>query len=109
MGHAHPVNLYQDILGQIRFDVNILCPGRGIGIMIFGKMRSNKTLRLVSFNLGIELGQLSFMAGVLLVAAAVRRLPGLPSSWLNTVRPLAAYGIGSIAALWFYQRLLQIS
>jgi hydrogenase/urease accessory protein HupE len=57
---------------------------------------------LFSFNLGIEIGQLLFIG----VAAIVRRLyavrPPLPARYVAGV---PAYLIGSLAALWIFERL----
>ncbi len=61
---------------------------------------------LLSFNLGIEFGQLAFMAAVLVLGAAVKRLPAPPGHWRPALRLLPPYTIGSLAAFWFYQRLL---
>jgi len=58
-------------------------------------------LTLLSFNLGIEVGQLVFIAAVLGVYAAVRYLPVVR---LPHGRTMAAYFIGSLAALWFIER-----
>jgi hydrogenase/urease accessory protein HupE len=54
-----------------------------------------------SFNVGIELGQLAFVAAVLLVAAALRRVP---VAWPRWAQAVPAYGIGAMAAFWFLQR-----
>jgi hydrogenase/urease accessory protein HupE len=59
-------------------------------------------LALGSFNLGIELGQLAFIAAILLLAVLGRRLMAPTPLW---ARGLAAYGIGSLAAFWCLQRL----
>ncbi|MBI3785950.1 MAG: HupE/UreJ family protein [Deltaproteobacteria bacterium] len=61
-------------------------------------------LALVSFNLGVEIGQLCFVAAALLPVLAWRRL--------STKRPalalLPAYAIGSVAVVWVLQRLAVI-
>lgn len=59
-------------------------------------------LALLSFNVGIELGQLAFVAAVVLLAAASRRLP---LAWPRWSQALPAYGIGALAAFWFLQRI----
>jgi hypothetical protein len=46
-------------------------------------------LALFSFNVGIELGQLAFVAAVLLVAAALRKVP---VAWPRWVQAVPAYG-----------------
>jgi hydrogenase/urease accessory protein HupE len=58
-------------------------------------------LALFSFNVGIEAGQLAFVAAVLLAAAALRRAPVAWPRWAHAV---PAYGIGAMAAFWFLQR-----
>jgi hydrogenase/urease accessory protein HupE len=62
-------------------------------------------LALFSFNLGIELGQLAFVAAVLLVAAALRRLPVTWPRWAKAAVP---YGIGTMATFWFLQRAVSL-
>lgn len=58
-------------------------------------------LALLSFNLGIELGQLAFVASVLLVRPLLRPLARRGPGWLARV---PAYGIGSLAAYWCFER-----
>jgi hypothetical protein len=58
-------------------------------------------LALFSFNVGIELGQLAFVSAVLLVGAALGKLP---VAWPRWAKPALAYGIGTIATFWFLQR-----
>lgn len=60
-------------------------------------------LALFCFNVGIELGQLAFVATALVVHRAARAL-GLPAPpWGRT---LTIYTIGSLAALWMIERAL---
>lgn len=59
-------------------------------------------LALFSFNVGIELGQLAFVAVVLVAWAALRRVP---VRWPRWVTYSPAYLIGSLAAFWFFERL----
>jgi hydrogenase/urease accessory protein HupE len=59
-------------------------------------------LALLTFNLGVELGQLLFVGAVLAAAALLSRLPvRAPSGW----RSAAAYGIGAVASYWLLERL----
>ncbi len=60
-------------------------------------------LALFAFNLGIELGQLAFVAVVLLIGAALR---ALPVPWPRWSAAVPAYGIGSAAVYWFFERIL---
>lgn len=62
-------------------------------------------LALFSFNAGIELGQLAFVGFVLLVAAALRRVP---VAWPRWARAVPAYGIGALAVFWFLQRAVSL-
>ena len=60
-------------------------------------------LALLFFNLGVEAGQLAFVAGVLLVAAIARRLLRDVPEWLPTA---SAYAIGIPASFWTIQRVI---
>lgn len=60
-------------------------------------------LALLSFNLGIELGQLVFVVSALLVLAALR--PRLGRLWLERV---PAYAIGGLAAFWCLDRATRV-
>lgn len=59
-------------------------------------------LALFAFNVGIELGQLVFVVGVLVVWVLARRVP---LQWPAWAQRLPAYGIGPLAAYWFFERL----
>jgi hydrogenase/urease accessory protein HupE len=59
-------------------------------------------LALVSFNVGVEIGQLTFVAVVLLLWRALRRLS---LEWPAPARLLPAYLVGSLGAFWVLQRL----
>ena len=55
------------------------------------------------FNVGVEIGQLMFVAAVLSVGALVGRFVARSMEW---AMPLGAYAIGSVAALWTIERVL---
>jgi hypothetical protein len=58
-------------------------------------------LALLFFNLGVEIGQLVFIAAILAVAAAARRIFAFPRQ-----APIAAaYAIGTVASFWGFERL----
>lgn len=59
-------------------------------------------LALFAFNVGIEAGQVAFVALVLAAGALWRRVP---VRWPAAVARIPAYAIGSLAAFWFYERL----
>lgn len=58
-------------------------------------------LALLLFNLGVELGQLLFIAAVAVVA---RLLLVVDAKWPLWTKALPAYGIGSIAVFWVIER-----
>jgi hydrogenase/urease accessory protein HupE len=59
-------------------------------------------LALLFFNVGVELGQLAFIAVVLGGMAAMRRLPIIVPAWSWRVTP---YAVGSAAMFWVIQRI----
>jgi hydrogenase/urease accessory protein HupE len=59
-------------------------------------------LALLFFNIGVELGQLTFIAAVLGVVAGARRFPVRVPGWSWRVTP---YAIGSVAMFWVIQRV----
>jgi hydrogenase/urease accessory protein HupE len=61
-------------------------------------------LALFAFNLGVELGQLAFVAAVLAGIALARRT-GLLAGLERHALPLAARAIGVLAAFWLFERL----
>lgn len=60
-------------------------------------------LALLLFNLGVEAGQLLFVAALLVLAALWRKLP-LPASTAPLALRLAPYGIGCYAGMLFVER-----
>ncbi|MDX1562997.1 MAG: HupE/UreJ family protein [Gammaproteobacteria bacterium] len=60
-------------------------------------------LALLFFNIGVELGQLAFVAAVLAAGFALRGLKLTLPAWSPR---LAAYVIGSVAAFWVFERTL---
>jgi hypothetical protein len=59
-------------------------------------------MALLFFNVGVETGQLLFIAAVIALAALVRRISGPLPRWTELVPP---YAIGSIAMFWVVQRV----
>jgi hypothetical protein len=59
-------------------------------------------LALLFFNVGVEVGQLCFIAAVLALGAVARRL-AIP--WPSWAWRLAPYAIGTLAAYWTIQRV----
>lgn len=66
-----------------------------------GLPRRDIPLALLFFNVGVEIGQLAFIAAILAITYSARLIfdVGRP------VRIAAAYGIGTIAAFWAVERL----
>ena len=67
-----------------------------------GLPQNEVPLALLMFNVGVELGQLLFIAAVLALLAVVRKVR---IEWPAWAHQLPAYGIGSIAAFWFIERV----
>lgn len=69
-----------------------------------GLPQNDLVASLLLFNLGVEAGQLTFVAVVLPLTWAARRLPP-HSSWLRWVPP---YATGAMATFWFVERCLEM-
>ena len=61
-------------------------------------------LALFTFNVGVEIGQLTFIAAVLTALAVARRFP-IPARVSLQAQPVATYAIGTLAAFWFVERV----
>jgi hydrogenase/urease accessory protein HupE len=59
-------------------------------------------LALFSFNVGVELGQLGFIAVVLAIGWLWRRIVGGAPGWTNRA---ASYAIGATASVWMFERI----
>lgn len=59
-------------------------------------------LALLFFNVGVEAGQLLFVAAALATFALARRVPVVPPRWAALVPP---YAIGGVATFWVIQRV----
>jgi hydrogenase/urease accessory protein HupE len=69
-----------------------------------GLPQGDVPLALLSFNVGVELGQLAFVAAVLALWAVLKRFP-LPRVATQYALPIGYYAIGTLAAFWFFDRL----
>ena len=67
-----------------------------------GLPQNEIALALLMFNVGVELGQLLFIAAILVLLMALRKVR---REWPAWVYQVPAYGIGSIAAFWFIDRV----
>jgi hydrogenase/urease accessory protein HupE len=66
-----------------------------------GLPQTDIPLALLFFNVGVEVGQLMFVAGVLVVIWMIKKMKFRLPVW---VEQAPAYTIGSMAAFWFIQR-----
>jgi hydrogenase/urease accessory protein HupE len=69
-----------------------------------GLPRGDVPLALFAFNVGVEVGQLAFIAVVLGLFALAKRIR-LAASLERYARPAAPYAIGILASFWFFERL----
>ena len=67
-----------------------------------GLPRQDVPIALLSFNIGVELGQLGFVA---LVLAMQRLLRLIKVRWPRWVQMVPGYAVGTMGAFWFIQRV----
>ena len=67
-----------------------------------GLPRTDLSLALLSFNVGVEMGQLSLVALVLLLERSFRILE---IRWPRWAEALPGYTVGSLGAYWTIQRV----
>ena len=67
-----------------------------------GLPQSSIPLALFTFNVGVEIGQLLFIAAIMVVYAIGKRLQPTPPEWAWRV---PSYAIGGIAAFWVIERV----
>jgi hydrogenase/urease accessory protein HupE len=77
--------------------------GFASGLSQMGLPQSEIPLALFSFNAGVELGQLGFVAMVLLLNGSLRVLE---VRWPRAVEFLPAYAVGGLGAYWTIDRLI---
>jgi hydrogenase/urease accessory protein HupE len=79
--------------------------GFASGLSTVGMPRTEIPLALLSFNIGVELGQLAF---VILMLLAYRALRVLEFRWPRWVDFAPGYAIGSLGAYWTIQRAVMM-
>jgi len=79
--------------------------GFASGMNTVGIPRGEIPVALLCFNLGVEAGQLGFVAVILLLARAFR---AIPVRWPRVVELVPAYTVGSMGAFWAIQRTAMI-
>jgi len=77
--------------------------GFASGLAAIGLPQADIPLALLMFNVGVEIGQLAFVALILLL---VRAFMALQVHWPRPVALLPAYVVGSLGAFWTIQRLM---
>jgi len=70
----------------------------------FGLPPSQKVAALVSFNIGVELGQITIVAAVLPVLFLARH--GL--TYRRVLMPCGSIAISAIALVWFFERATEV-
>lgn len=68
-----------------------------------GLPRNNVPLALLFFNVGVELGQIAFVAALIAIAALARRWS--QPTQLNRARLVSSYAIGGLASYWLFDRI----
>jgi hypothetical protein len=68
-----------------------------------GLPENNLLVALLTFNVGVEIGQLLTLGGAYLLWRACSRLPALAQA-----RTALLYGIGSVAAYWSWLRVVTL-
>ncbi len=77
--------------------------GFATGLTTIGLPRAELVLGLLWFNVGVELGQLAFVAFVLALARSFR---ALELSWPAWIARLPGYAVGACGAYWTIQRTM---
>ena len=68
-----------------------------------GLPQGDVPLALLTFNLGVEIGQLVIVAVALATLYGLRQIRG---QWVHPVKTAMAYGIGIISTYWFIERMV---
>jgi hydrogenase/urease accessory protein HupE len=71
-----------------------------------GLPQTETTAALLFFNLGIELGQVAFVLGIIMLSWVLRFVPNAPSH--DQIALPAAYVVGIIASYWVFERAMTI-
>lgn len=78
--------------------------GFASALIEIGLPQHDVPLALFAFNVGVEVGQLAFIAALLGLIRLARQpaVPAISEVWLRTA---TSYAIGSLAAFWLLERL----
>jgi hydrogenase/urease accessory protein HupE len=77
--------------------------GFASGLTTMGLPRAEIPLALLLFNVGVEIGQIFFVAAIVLLERAFRTLE---IRWPRLVEALPGYAVGSLGAYWTIQRTI---
>ena len=77
--------------------------GFASGLAAIGLPRNDIPLALLMFNVGVEIGQLTFVALILLVHRAFNVIE---MRWPRAIELAPAYAVGSLGAFWTIQRVI---
>ncbi len=78
--------------------------GFASALLEIGLPQSDVPIALFTFNVGVELGQLAFIATVLTAVELLSRFE-FSNMAVAYARPVSAYAVGGLAAYWFLERL----
>ena len=78
--------------------------GFASALIDIGLPQGDIPLALFAFNAGVEVGQLAFIAAVLGVMQLDKQF-NMPALVEGRLRTVTAYGVGTVAAFWFVERL----
>ena len=77
--------------------------GFASALAAIGLPRNNVPLALLFFNVGVEIGQVAFIAGLLAISSLARRFA--QPVQLSTARLVSCYGIGGLSSYWLFDRI----
>ncbi len=81
--------------------------GFGSALSEIGLPQGEILVALLAFNIGVELGQLLFIAACLVIGVVIRRV--LATMQIDRLQQVAVYAIGTVAAFWFIERVAGFS
>jgi hydrogenase/urease accessory protein HupE len=77
--------------------------GFASALAAIGLPRNNVPLALLFFNVGVEIGQIAFVAALIVIWRIARRLA--QPAQLSAARLVSCYGIGGLASYWLFERI----
>ena len=82
-----------------------LLHGFGFAVVLqeLGLPQSMKLEALLFFNIGVEIGQILFIVGIILIVLLARQIPAIKQKE-QAIRDVAVYAIGTCSAYWLFDR-----